>query len=90
MEAVKVIVSGHVQGVGFRDFTRRTAQSIGVAGWVRNRGDGTVEVLVEGEEAQLDQMLDALGDGPASARVEEMEVAEVEPTGKLEGFSVRH
>ena len=90
MNAITVIVSGQVQGVGFRDFARRTAQSLGVTGWVRNRSDGTVEVRVEGEEAQLDQMLDALGDGPSSARVEGMEVEEVEPTGKFEGFSVRH
>ena len=64
MNAITVIVSGRVQGVGFRDFTRRTAQSLGVTGWVRNRGDDTVEVRVEGEEGQLDQLLDALGDGP--------------------------
>ena len=90
MNAIRVTISGNVQGVGFRDFTRRTAQSLGVRGWVRNRGDGAVEVLVEGEDGQLDQLLDALGDGPSSARVEGVEVEEIEPTGEFEGFAVRH
>lgn len=90
MEAVNVIISGQVQGVGFRDFAQRRAQSLGVTGWVRNRSDGTVEIRVEGEAAQIDKLLDALSDGPPSARVEEVEVEEVEPTGEFEGFSVRH
>ena len=73
----RVVVHGRVQGVFFRDSTRRRAQAAGVAGWVANRPDGTVEALVRW-----------LHDGPRGADVERVEVEEGEPEG-LTGFDVR-
>lgn len=73
---------GEVQGVGFRYSARREADRIGVAGWVRNRADGTVEAEVEGDEASVRAMLDWLAEGPPYAVVRSTEVEDVEPTGE--------
>ncbi|BAF19250.2 uncharacterized protein [Oryza sativa Japonica Group] len=56
-KAVRVVVKGRVQGVGFRDWTAETAESLGLAGWVRNRRDGTVEALLSGDPAKVDEMV---------------------------------
>ena len=64
-----VVVRGRVQGVGFRWFVREQARELRVAGWVRNRADGTVEVAAEGTSAALGQFRAALADGPAGAAV---------------------
>jgi acylphosphatase len=77
-----------VQGVFFRDSTRRRADSLGVAGWVRNRPDGAVEAVFEGEPEQVEAMVRFAGEGPAGAAVEDLEVGEEEPEG-IQGFSVR-
>lgn len=87
-ERRRVIAHGRVQGVFFRDSTRRLAQSRGVAGWVRNRSDGTVEAVFEGERDAVDSMLDAVRRGPGHAQVSELEVSEEAPEG-LDGFEVR-
>jgi acylphosphatase len=84
----RVIVHGRVQGVFFRDTTRRQATSRGVAGWVRNRPDGTVEAVFEGEPAAVEAMVEFSRAGPRGARVERIEVVEEEPQG-LSGFVVR-
>lgn len=63
------IVEGRVQGVGFRAFAIRKAEELGVTGWVRNRWDGSVEVIAEGERTMLDKFVAALFVGPASAYV---------------------
>ena len=78
---------GEVQGVGFRYSARREADRIGVAGWVRNRADGSVEAEVEGDEASVRAMLDWLAEGPPGAIVRRTEVSEVDPTGER-GFRV--
>lgn len=78
---------GGVQGVGFRYSARLEADRLGVAGWVRNRADGTVEAEVEGDEASVQAMLDWLARGPRGAAVQRTEVAEVEPTGE-QGFRI--
>lgn len=70
MSVVRVEVSGAVQGVGFRWFTRETARRLDLAGWVRNRADGAVEIAVEGEDTVVQRFLDAVERGPAGARVE--------------------
>ncbi|WP_374764998.1 acylphosphatase [Yunchengibacter salinarum] len=67
--ALKVRVSGRVQGVSFRDWTRREADRLGVNGWVRNREDGTVEALLVGRQDRVEDMLRALRSGPPGARV---------------------
>jgi acylphosphatase len=77
----RVIVHGYVQGVGFRYSARAQASRLGVAGWVRNRGDGTVEAEIEGDDASVAILLDWFGKGPPGAIVERTEVTELEPIG---------
>ena len=66
--AVRVRISGHVQGVGYRAWAEREALSLGLSGWARNRRDGTVEALVAGPRAAVDAFLARCRDGPAAAR----------------------
>lgn len=82
-----VIVHGRVQGVFFRDATRRLAEQRGVAGWVRNNGNGTVEAVFEGEAGAVEGLLAFAREGPRGARVERVEVGEEQPEG-LRGFHV--
>ncbi|MFL5884254.1 MAG: acylphosphatase [Thermoleophilaceae bacterium] len=84
----RIVVKGDVQGVFFRDSTRERAQSRGVAGWVANRADGSVEAVFEGDEDAVESMVRFAQEGPRRADVEDVEVAEEEPEG-LEGFEVR-
>ena len=84
----RVVVHGSVQGVFFRDSTRRAAQSRGVAGWVANRSDGSVEAVFEGAPDAVESMLEFARDGPRNAQVERVDVSEEEPEG-LSDFSVR-
>ena len=86
--AKRVVVHGSVQGVFFRDSTRRRAESRGVAGWVRNCSDGTVEALFEGDADAVDALVAFAGDGPRGAQVERVEVEDVRAEG-LSGFEVR-
>ena len=82
------MASGRVQGVFFRDSTRREAQRRGVTGWVRNLPDGTVEAVFEGDEDAVAAMVEFARAGPGSAQVDELQVFEEEPEG-LETFDVR-
>ncbi len=84
----RVVVHGYVQGVFFRDSTRRLAQRHGVAGWVANRWDGTVEAIFEGEPEAVERLVRFVDEGPRGAQVERVEVFEEEPEG-LSGFNVR-
>jgi acylphosphatase len=84
----RVVVHGLVQGVFFRDTTRRRAVSAGVSGWVRNRPDGAVEAVFEGEAVAVERLVAFCREGPRGARVERVEVAVEEPEG-LAGFVVR-
>ena len=85
--AKRVKVSGDVQGVFFRDSTRSEAQSRGVAGWVRNSPDGSVEALFEGEPDAVEAMIEFARSGPRSADVRDVDVSDREPEG-LSGFEV--
>jgi acylphosphatase len=69
MPSLHAVVHGRVQGVGFRDFVRRRAASLRLAGHVRNLADGSVEVHAEGPDAALDALLDLLREGPVGSRV---------------------
>ena len=69
-----IVVSGRVQGVGYRYFTRDAAQSLGLGGWVRNTVDGRVELEVEGEQAKIDTLIEQLKEGPALSRVTDVDV----------------
>lgn len=84
----RAIVHGRVQGVFFRDTTRREAIARGVAGWVRNRPDGTVEAVFEGDGDAVEAMLAFCRQGPPNAEVDCVDVSEEEPEG-LAGFDVR-
>ncbi len=87
-EAKRFVVSGRVQGVGFRYFVYRQAQALGLAGWVRNLPDGRVEAFVEGQPAQLEQIEELLREGPAVARVESLESSDAAPS-LATGFEIR-
>jgi len=82
----RVVASGRVQGVFFRDSTRREAERHGVAGFSRNLGDGTVESVFEGAPDAVDRLVAFVRSGPGHAEVDRAEVLEEEPEG-LEGFS---
>jgi acylphosphatase len=82
-----VVVRGLVQGVFFRDSTRRHARRHGVAGWVSNRADGAVEAVFEGEADAVARLVALSREGPPGAQVESIEVTEEEPEG-LCGFTV--
>ena len=84
----RIVVRGRVQGVFFRDTTRRRAESLGVAGWATNRADGTVEVVAEGEPDAVERLVDFLREGPRRADVDDVDVSEEQPEG-LSGFDVR-
>jgi len=84
----RLTVHGHVQGVFFREATRRRALAAGVCGWVRNQADGTVEAVLEGEQPAVERLVAFCRDGPRGARVEWVDVAAEEPEG-LTGFDVR-
>ena len=72
MSARRLIISGRVQGVGFRDWMVATAERLGVFGWVRNRRDGTVEAVLDGDEAAIAELLRACRRGPRLAEVSEI------------------
>jgi acylphosphatase len=84
----RYIVRGRVQGVGFRWFVEREAHLLGIAGWVRNNRDGSVEVLAQGTADQLSGLHSRLREGPRAARVDAVEVAEASPTGGLHSFRI--
>jgi acylphosphatase len=84
----RVIVRGLVQGVFFRDSTRRLAQRHGVAGWVANRADGAVEAVFEGDADAVERLVAFSREGPRGAQVESVELAQEDPEG-LSGFAVR-
>jgi acylphosphatase len=84
----RVVVHGFVQGVFFRDSLRRLAERNGVAGWVRNNRDGTVEAAVEGDPESVQRIIDYCRSGPRGAHVDRVDVYEEEAEG-ASGFSVR-
>jgi acylphosphatase len=86
--ARRIVVSGRVQGVGFRYFTQDTARREGVTGWVRNLPDGRVEAYVEGEAEAVTRVERAIRSGPRGARVERVYVDVEDATGEYETFSV--
>jgi len=81
-------VSGRVQGVFFRDTVRNAAEREGVAGWVRNKSDGTVEAVLEGDAAAVERVIALSREGPPAAEVDAVEVFD-EPDEGLTGFRVR-
>lgn len=89
MKAFKATVSGKVQGVWFRDFTRKEATKLNVVGWVKNMPDGTVYLEAEGEEEQLNQLEKWLRIGSPLSRVNRIEVVWTEPTDEYSTFEMK-
>ena len=83
-----VIVSGRVQGVCFRDATRRAAQSLGVAGWVKNLHDGRVEAVFEGEEEAVKKAMEFVRRGPPLAAVDDVKEEIGDYSGAFSGFEI--
>ena len=85
----QLIVKGKVQGVGFRWFVRESARRVGLAGWVQNRADGSVEIAMEGDDVSLDLVERAVQTGPPGARVDAVERIPDTPEPLTAPFSVR-
>ncbi len=90
MKRVRVFISGRVQGVGFRHFTRVNARELEIYGWVKNLPDGRVEAVFQGSEQSVETMLERCRRGPRSARVSEMTVEEERTDPSMTSFSVRY
>jgi acylphosphatase len=92
MRARKYIVRGRVQGVGFRWFVEREASALGLAGWVRNREDSTVELVAVGDEDKLKRLRERLEAGPRASRVDAVEESDARPedtAGSLKSFQIQ-
>jgi len=88
VEARRYLVRGRVQGVGFRWFVEREAHILGIAGWVRNNADSSVEVLAMGRKDQLAGLRSRLREGPRAARVDNVEEHEAQPVPGLNTFRI--
>ena len=90
MKRVHLFVSGRVQGVFFRAHTRDLARRLGLNGFVRNLPDGRVEIVAEGEEEALRELISFAHHGPPLAQVTGLEVRWEDPSGEFSGFSIRY
>jgi len=90
MERIHLIISGDVQGVGFRFTAIEVARDLGLTGWVRNNPDGTVEMIAEGEKEKLENLLTWAKKGPMLARAAEVKVEWGKATGEFSGFEARY
>jgi acylphosphatase len=88
LEARRFVVRGRVQGVGYRWFVEREAHILGIAGWVRNNADGSVEVLAQGTRDQLSGLRSRLREGPRAARVDAVEESETRLPAGLSSFRI--
>ncbi len=89
-ERLEAVVSGRVQGVGFRYFVVRAAETLGLTGSVRNERDGTVSVIAEGDSDRLAALEERLREGPPGAVVTNVATRRLEPRGSMAGFVVEH
>jgi acylphosphatase len=87
-EGIHVLVSGRVQGVGFRYFVKQRADEAGATGWVRNLRDGRVEAVLQGTQEAVRRVLDDIGQGPSGARVDEVVTRPVVAQDGSGGFEV--
>ncbi len=85
---MRSLISGRVQGVGYRYSTQKKAMALGLAGWVRNLPDGRVEAVMEGDRAQVTSLVEWFQSGPPSAVVEAVSTEE-QPVQNFEGFEIR-
>jgi acylphosphatase len=87
-EARRFLVRGRVQGVGYRWFVEREAHILGIAGWVRNNADSSVEVLAMGTREQLSGLRSRLQEGPRAARVDDVQESNAKPVSGLKTFRI--
>ena len=87
---VTIIVRGVVQGVGFRVYTQQEARRLGLRGYVRNRSDGAVEIVAEGNAPAIDRLIAWVKHGPPAAVVADAEVTDGEPSAEFVDFGIRH
>lgn len=90
MRRLEAYISGVVQGVGFRYFTRKMAKESGVNGFVMNTNDGRVFMVAEGSDEQLEKFLSTIRQGPIHAIVKKVETVQREATGEFHNFSIRY
>jgi acylphosphatase len=88
VDARRFVVRGRVQGVGFRWFVEREAHILGIAGWVRNNADGSVEILAQGTRDQLSGLRSRLRAGPRAARVDAVDESETKPASGVTSFRI--
>ncbi len=84
-----IVIVGQVQGVGFRHWTKRTAERLGLSGWVQNLEDGSVEILCEGEESTVTELITLAGKGPTSAVVRGLLDTRQTYRGEFSGFDIK-
>jgi len=89
MKTRRLLIHGRVQGVWFRESMRSEALRLNVTGWVRNTPDGTVEAVVQGEDAAVDALIEWAHRGPPQARVDRVEIEPGESLGPISGFDKR-
>lgn len=90
MKRMRVFISGRVQGVFFRAYTRETAMSLNLTGWVRNLYDGSVEAVFEGDDTNVQSMLEWCKKGPPHAVVRHVDASEEPYTGELRDFRITY
>jgi acylphosphatase len=83
----RLVISGRVQGVGYRDWAMTTARRLGLTGWVRNRTDGAVEAVIVGDDKAVGEMIDACRRGPTMARVNNVDIEPVDLDVLPQGFT---
>lgn len=83
-----ILISGRVQGVGFREFARRSAEKCGVRGYAKNLDNGNVEVVAEGSKMVLDELLTMLRQGPATSEVDDVQIDERKGSDNYKGFEI--
>lgn len=87
-QRIHVIISGKVQGVWYRDWTRQNAVELGVRGWVRNRDDGAVEAVLEGDPSAVEELISRMHEGPELAQVTGVLAEPEMPSGEFSDFEV--
>lgn len=89
IKRVRVIIRGRVQGVGFRYFTQREGERLGLVGWVKNLPNGDVEAEAEGDEAQIDAFVEAIRRGPPASRILNYQINEIPANHRDVGFDIK-
>ena len=90
MKRINLIISGKVQGVGFRYYTKRTAISLNLKGYVKNLTNNSVEVVAEGAEAEIKQFIEWCKKGPSSSHISDLKINYLPYTGEFKEFEIKH